>query len=252
MDGNGRWAQARSHMRTWGHVRGSGVVSRIVEEADDLGIRALTLYAFSTENWSRPKKEIMTLFKLLKKFLNREKRKIFKNKICFRVIGDISNLPLETQKEILDMEDKTRHFQGLKLSFAFDYGGHSEIVKAVNDFIDKNPNQKMNEKKLASFLFAPDTGNVDLLIRTGGEQRISNFLLWKIAYAELYFTPTPWPEFKVEEFRKIIEKVSLRERRFGDIESSSEIRFEERSDKAQINKKEISHLDPHQGAYTSC
>ncbi len=137
MDGNGRWANTRSHGRVWGHIRGSRVVSRIVEEAEALEIKALTMYAFSTENWSRPLKEIKTLFNLLRKFLLLEQKRIIDNQICFKVMGDISKLPIETKKIISTLEEKTRDAKGLKLTFAFGYGGRSEILYSVNSFIKK-------------------------------------------------------------------------------------------------------------------
>ncbi len=219
MDGNGRWAQGRCRPRVWGHVRGSSVVSEIVEEADDLGLEALTLYAFSTENWSRPQLEVTTLFGLLKKFLLKERQRILKNKICFKVIGDISSLPLATKNLIEKLELETKDFKGLKLSFAFGYGGRSEIVDAVNQIISKGDVEHITEDDLRMNLYRTDVNDVDLLIRTGGDQRVSNFLLWQIAYAELFFTRTKWPEFTKEEFRGIIYQVAGRERRFGNIDS---------------------------------
>lgn len=223
MDGNGRWAQARTHRRVWGHIRGSRVVSNIVEEADDLGIEALTLYAFSTENWSRPVTEVKVLFKLLKKFLKIERQRILANKIRFKVMGEISDLPQGTQDLILDLEETTKDFKGLKLTFAFGYGGRSEIVSAVNKYVSENPGKKITEELLNQNLFLPDLGDVDLLIRTGGDQRVSNFLLWQVAYAELFFTSTKWPEFKRKEFREIINQVSGRERRFGMTEATQSL-----------------------------
>jgi undecaprenyl diphosphate synthase len=223
MDGNGRWATKRLRPRIWGHVRGAGVVSEIVQSADDLGLKALTLYAFSTENWSRPVEEVSLLFKLLKKFLVKEKQRILNNNINFKVIGEISHLPSETILLINEMEQLTEKATGLKLSFAFNYGARSEIVRAINSHLTENPNTLISENDLNSLMYRPDTGNVDLLIRTGGEQRISNFLLWQIAYAELYFTPTKWPEFTPKEFVKIVENVSGRERRFGNISSQEEL-----------------------------
>ena len=220
MDGNGRWAKARSHQRVWGHIRGSGIVSKIVEEADDLGIKALTLYAFSTENWSRPVGEVTTLFKLLRKFLLKEKVRIISNQIQFKVIGDIKELPKATVELIKDLEEETKNFPGLKLTFAFGYGGQSEILSSINSFIKSNPGKEMSTEDVVQGLYRPEIGDVDLLIRTGGEKRISNFLLWQIAYAELFFTPTPWPDFSAKEFRKIIEVVRGRERRFGDVSAS--------------------------------
>lgn len=217
MDGNGRWATSRGRPRIWGHVRGSAKVASIVEEADTLGVKALTLYAFSSENWSRPFREVKVLFVLLKKFLLNERVRIFKNKIRFRVIGDISDLPQETQELIKRLENETMHHGGLKLTFAFGYGGRSEITYAFNKYINANPGQKINEKEFNNYLYCPDTGDVDLLIRTGGDFRISNFLLWQLAYAELYFTETKWPDFSREEFKKIVNFVTCRERRFGTI-----------------------------------
>lgn len=218
MDGNGRWAKARSHPRVWGHVRGSQNVSEIVEEADDLGIKALTLYAFSSENWSRPLVEVKTLFKLLKKFILRERQRIVDNRISFRVIGDISSLPEQTIELVQGLEKETKNFEGLKLTFAFGYGGRGEIVEACNQFIEQCPGQKLTEEDLKNYLMRPETSDVDLLIRTGGDQRVSNFLLWQIAYSELYFTPTKWPEFSRQEFRNILTTVASRERRFGSVE----------------------------------
>jgi len=217
MDGNGRWAQGRCRPRVWGHIRGSSIVSGIVEEADDLGLKALTLYAFSTENWSRPLGEVTTLFSLLRKFLLKERKKILKNRVQFKVIGDISNLPLPTRNLIEKLEAETQEFKGLKLTFAFGYGGRDEMVKAVNSWAQANPGKEFTEEDMTKHLYRPEIGDVDLLIRTGGDQRISNFLLWQMAYAELFFTPTKWPDFTREEFRGIIYQVSGRERRFGTI-----------------------------------
>tara|TARA_R110000868_G_scaffold296349_3_gene556588 strand:+ start:748 stop:1530 length:783 start_codon:yes stop_codon:yes gene_type:complete len=223
MDGNGRWANARAHSRVWGHVRGSRVVSKIVEEADDLGVKALTLYAFSTENWCRPQTEIKTLFVLLKKFLKVEKKRILDNKILFRVIGDTTALPSDTKDLIQNLEAETAGNTGLKLTFAFGYGGRKEIIEAVNHFIKLNPGKEITEEILNQNFYAPDLGDVDLLIRTGGDQRISNFLLWQSAYAELFFTKTKWPDFKPSELRSIILEVAGRERRFGAISARSDL-----------------------------
>ncbi|MDC0253929.1 polyprenyl diphosphate synthase [Bacteriovoracales bacterium] len=223
MDGNGRWAQSRSHSRIWGHIRGVKVVSDIVEEADNCGIRALTLYAFSTENWSRPFIEVKTLFTLLKKFLIKEKERILKNRIRFRIIGDITSLPSSTLKLVKELEGITKDFEGLKLTFAFSYGSRAEIVNSVNKYISQNPGAPLSEEKLGKLLFNADSGDVDLLIRTGGDFRVSNFLLWQLAYAELFFTPTQWPEFSREEFKKIFINVSSRQRRFGGVKESSSL-----------------------------
>lgn len=223
MDGNGRWAKARSHRRVWGHVRGARVVSKIVEEADDLGVEALTLYAFSSENWARPIEEIQILFALLKKFIIIERDKIIANKIKFRVMGEICSLPASTQELILNLQEETKDFKGMKLNFAFSYGARAEITQAVNRFIAQNPNRVMSEEDLSKNLYLPDLSDVDLMIRTGGDQRISNFLLWQAAYAELCFTQTKWPDFSREEFRQIVLDTLNRERRFGGVHSCSEL-----------------------------
>lgn len=234
MDGNGRWANRRLRPRIWGHVRGSAVVSDIVRAADDIGLKALTMYAFSTENWSRPLEEVSTLFRLLKKFLIKEKARILANNIKFKVIGEIQNLPLETVNLIKEMEALTAESTGLKLTFAFNYGGRAEILRAVNAFHLNYPGRTMTENDLNDLMYRPETGDVDLMIRTGGEQRISNFLLWQMAYAEMYFTPTRWPDFTPSEFKKIIDHVSCRERRFGNV--CGQTALEHSMEKAESNK----------------
>ena len=223
MDGNGRWAQARSHSRIWGHIRGVRTVSQIVEEADDCGVKALTMYAFSTENWSRPLAEVKTLFSLLKKFLRKEKERIIRNRIKFKMIGDIASLPPSTYRLAKELEERTKEHEGLKLTFAFSYGSRAEIINAFNLHITESPGAPISEEKLNSLLSNPESGDVDLLIRTGGDFRISNFLLWQCAYAELYFSPIPWPEFSKKEFRRILNEVSDRERRFGGINLHSSL-----------------------------
>lgn len=223
MDGNGRWAKQRFRPRVWGHIRGSNVVSKIVESASDLGLNALTLYAFSTENWSRPREEISTLFKLLGKFLKKEKNNILKNNIQFKVIGDISKLESSLKNLIIEITELSQKATGLKLSFAFSYGGRNEIVDAVNSFISENPGKKITEQEIQGRLYRPDIGDVDLMIRTAGDQRISNFLLWQMSYAELYFIDTKWPDFNASLFQDIIKVVSQRDRRFGSLDNSGNL-----------------------------
>lgn len=223
MDGNGRWACERKRPRVWGHVRGSSVVSEIIEEADELGLKALTLYTFSTENWSRPQYEIKILFALLKKYLIKERPRILKNNIKFRIMGDVTGLPKETVELIQKLEFDTQNATGLELSFAFGYGGRREIVDAANKFIEQNPGEKLTEQKIRDYLYIPTLPDVDLVIRTGGDQRISNYLLWQSAYAELAFTKSKWPDFTRSEFKAIIKEVETRERRFGAIESTKEL-----------------------------
>ncbi|MBF0207608.1 MAG: di-trans,poly-cis-decaprenylcistransferase [Oligoflexia bacterium] len=224
MDGNGRWAKERRRPRVWGHVRGSQKVSEIVEAAaDHPQIKSLTLYAFSTENWSRPKEEVTSLFFLLQKYISKERERIIRNRISFNVLGRISGVSPKTQDLIEDLVMKTCDFVDPKLvlNFAFDYGGREEIVMAANRWISSNPGKKISEAELARLLYTKEEGqNIDLLIRTGGDLRVSNFLLWQIAYAELYFCKTYWPDFTVKEFLEIYSEVSLRERRFGAVVSA--------------------------------
>jgi len=222
MDGNGRWANQRLRPRVWGHVRGSTVVSDIVQAADDLGVKALTLYAFSTENWSRPSQEVNVLFRLLHKFLLKERKRLLANKVSFCVIGNTSRLPQDTKDLIAKLESETKDFTGLKLTFCFSYGARMELVHAMNEFMVANPGKEITEADIQDHLMRPETGDVDLLIRTGGEQRVSNFLLWQIAYAELCFTPTKWPDFTASELTRIIESVGKRERRFGGLSPSAD------------------------------
>lgn len=221
MDGNGRWANMRGHSRYFGHVRGASIVSKIVETSSDYGLNSLTLYAFSTENFQRPQEEKSILFKLLKKFLLKEFEKIVKNNIQFKVIGSIEFLTFETQSIIKELTKKTSQNSGMKLNFAFAYGSRNEIVSAFNKAIESGI-RVIDEEKLSSFLYDPSVGEIDLLIRTGGDKRISNFLLWQIAYAELYFSSTLWPDFKEEELIKIISEVEKRHRRFGKVEDHVE------------------------------
>lgn len=237
MDGNGRWAAERRRPRVWGHVRGSRIVSEIVTAAADCGLQALTLYAFSTENWSRPKEEINTLFRLLRKFLLRERKKILENNIRFKIIGDISNLSLETRNLILDIEAESSKNTGMMLSFAFSYGGRREIVDAVNAYLEKNPGKPLTEDAINSCLYRPEAGDVDLMIRTAGDQRISNFMLWESSYAELFFTATKWPDFTSQEFTQIIDAVSKRERRFGGLPNGDKLENES----AAKNTEAFSH-----------
>lgn len=223
MDGNGRWAKQRFRPRVWGHVRGSSVVSSIVESASNLNLKALTLYAFSTENWSRPNEEVSTLFKLLYKFLNKEKESIIKNNIQFKVIGHIDRLDEKIKSLIREVEEQSKNATGLKLSFAFSYGGRQEIVDSINTFIKENPGQEIKEEDIQNHLYRPDIGDVDLMIRTAGDKRISNFLLWQASYAELYFTDVKWPDFSAEHFENIINEVSSRDRRFGSLDNQGSL-----------------------------
>lgn len=215
MDGNGRWAQVKGRPRVWGHVRGARQVSEIVRTGCELNLSSLTLYAFSTENWSRPSREIATLFKILKKFLKRERKLILDNQICFRVIGNYQVLDSEVVSLIDNLQSETEGNTGLSLNLAINYGGRAEIVDAVNSFLKSSHSREITEEDIVRNLYNPQLKEVDLLIRTAGDIRISNFLLWQISYAELYFSYSKWPEFSGRELQSIIENARKRERRFG-------------------------------------
>lgn len=223
MDGNGRWAQSRYRPRVWGHIRGARTVSQIVEAAKKNGVKSLTLYAFSTENWSRPVEEIQALFKLLKKYLLSEGDKLIQNNVRFKVIGSVEKLDLQTKNLIHDLESRSAKNDGLTLAFAFNYGGRQEIIDAVNRFIALNPGKPITELDIKENSYLPEINNVDLLIRTAGDSRISNFLLWQVCYAELYFTETKWPDFTADEFQSILDKFSKTERRFGSLEKDGSL-----------------------------
>lgn len=223
MDGNGRWAQKRLRPRVWGHVRGARTVSKIVEASRVRGLKSITLYAFSTENWSRPLEEITTLFKLLKKYLQNESGNIIRNGIRFKIVGSVEGLDDHTKELITDLEARSAHNTGLILAFAFNYGGRKEITDAVNRFIANNPGKSITEDDISVNLYLPEIADVDLLIRTAGEQRLSNFLLWQNSYAEFYFTDTKWPDFTTAEYTRILDQVEMRDRRFGSLNNSSSL-----------------------------
>ncbi len=222
MDGNGRWARARMLPRVAGHRVGMESALKIVEVASDLGIKVLTLYAFSAENWRRPADEVGALMKLLVEFLKRELISMKKNNICFQTIGRIAGLPGWVQQQIKWSIEQTCQNTGLILNVALNYSGRLEIVDAVKGII-KDIEQKgleldkLDEETFSNYLYTADLSDPDLLIRTSGEMRISNFLLWQLAYAELLITPTLWPDFRQREFLQAILEYQQRERRFGTI-----------------------------------
>ena len=220
MDGNGRWAKERGRPRAWGHIRGANKVSAIVSEAAKIGLDSLTLYTFSTENWSRPKDEVASIFKLLKKFLLKEKHNLLINNIKFNVIGNYRVLDSSVVEVIDNLISTTMNNTGLNLSLAINYGGRTEIVDAVNDFLKDGPKKEITEKDISEHLYNQSLNNIDLLIRTAGDKRISNFLLWQISYAEMFFTDTKWPDFEVKDFKAILDEVKFRDRRFGKIQES--------------------------------
>ena len=220
MDGNGRWAKAKGKNRVFGHRNGTQAVRKIVETSAELGIEHLTLYAFSTENWDCPKTEVSSLMDLLIKALRREVNKMLSNNIQLRSIGDISKLPFEVEKELKDTIQKTSTNTGMVLTLALNYGARQELTQAVQEISRKVKNniispENVDETIINEHLYTRNLPGVDLLIRTSGEQRISNFLLWQIAYAELYFSAVLWPDFDEEHFKSAIDSYQKRERRFG-------------------------------------
>jgi len=219
MDGNGRWARKKGNSRIFGHRNGVVAVRETVEAAAELGIKYLTLYAFSTENWNRPKTEVDALMSLLISSLDEETPTLLKNNISLAVIGDISRLTDKVAGQLEAAIGQTSRNTGLKLILALNYGGRWEIIDAVNRIIADVKAGKINTNVSANvFSGYLNTGNIpdpELLIRTSGEYRVSNFLLWQIAYTELYFTPTLWPDFRREDFYQAIVDFQKRERRFG-------------------------------------
>ncbi|MBK78849.1 MAG: di-trans,poly-cis-decaprenylcistransferase [Flavobacteriaceae bacterium] len=220
MDGNGRWAEKRGENRIKGHIKGVKSVKIVVEEAVKSKIKFLTLFAFSTENWKRPKTEINTLMKLLVSSLKDEFEELNKNNIKLNTIGNINNLPNKVQKQLNYVQNKTSKNSGMVLTLAVSYGSKEEITNALRIISDKVKNniisiEKVDQHTINNHLYTYDLPDVDLLIRSSGEQRISNFLLWQIAYAELYFTNILWPDFNKLEFYKALDFYNERERRFG-------------------------------------
>lgn len=220
MDGNGRWAKQKGKLRVFGHEHGAKTVKKIVEACGSLGIENLTLYTFSTENWSRPKLEIETLMRLLVSSLKKELNTLIKNNIKLRAIGSLESLPSLAQKELLEVIGKTKDNSKMTLTLALSYGSREELKNAIVQISTKVKNNiispdSIDESIINNHLYTHDLPDVDLLIRTSGECRISNFLLWQIAYAELYFTDTLWPDFTKEHLCEAIVNYQNRERRFG-------------------------------------
>jgi len=220
MDGNGRWAKLRNLPREEGHKAGAKSVQEVVEICARLGIDYLTLYAFSKENWKRPKSEISLLWKLLENYLREEHRILIKNQLRLKVIGQIEDLPGAVRRELRRVEDMTRDFKRMTIVLALNYGGRAEIVEAVKKICKNNSSEleSLDEKKFAEYLFTSDIPDPDLLIRTSGELRVSNFLLWQIAYSEIWITPDYWPDFRKKHLLRALIDYQKRERRFGDIQ----------------------------------
>ena len=223
MDGNGRWAQKKGLSRTAGHRAGIERVKEIADAAQKLGIEVVTFFAFSTENWQRPKKEINVLMRFLNNFLDSRINELHKNNIRFIVIGKDDPMPKYLQAKINEAENRTKNNSGLTVVLALNYGSRQEIVDAVKKFVDSVIRgqvkiDNLNENEFSRYLYTAGLPDPDLLIRTSGEIRLSNFLLWQLSYAELYFPKIYWPDFGKEEFKKAIEVYQNRNRRYGKID----------------------------------
>lgn len=220
MDGNGRWAKQKGMLRIFGHENGTKSVREIVEASAELGIQFLTLYAFSTENWKRPKKEVDTLMNLLVTSLKKEIKTLQENNIKLSAIGCLEDLPKKAHTELLEVIEKTKSNTRMTLTLALSYGSREELVTVMKELANKVKNniisvETIDESNINRHLYTRNLPDVDLLIRTSGEQRISNFLLWQIAYAELYFTEILWPDFKKHDLYEALINYQHRERRFG-------------------------------------
>ncbi|TXD82273.1 isoprenyl transferase [Subsaximicrobium wynnwilliamsii] len=220
MDGNGRWAKQQGFLRIIGHENGTKSVREVVEATAEIGIENLTLYAFSTENWNRPKIEVQTLMKLLVKSLKKEIATLQKNNIKLLAIGCLKDLPKKAHQELLEVIEKTKNNSHMTLTLALSYGSREEIISVVKTLADKVKNniisiESIDESIINKHLYTQNLPDVDLLIRTSGEHRISNFLLWQIAYAELYFTHILWPDFTKKDLYEALIDYQNRERRFG-------------------------------------
>ena len=222
MDGNGRWANNRFLPRIAGHKEGMNRVVDIVEECCKIGVKTLTLYAFSTENWKRPEDEVKGLMNILVIYINSQLKRILENNIIFRVIGDYSRLASSIVKLLDNSIDKSKNNTGMVLNIALNYGGRAEIISSIKDLFDDVSKGKfsidnLNEESFKNYLYTKENSDVDLMIRTGNEKRISNFLIYQLAYSEFYFTDTLWPEFYANDLYEAIYDFQNRNRRFGGI-----------------------------------
>ena len=226
LDGNGRWAKAKGMPRNYGHVQGAKTVEVICEEAYRMGIQYLTVYAFSTENWNRPKDEVDALMKLLRNYLKTCLTTAEKNRMCVKVLGDKTRLDPDLRERIAELEEATRNNDGLHFQVCINYGGRDEILRAVKKVARQVEQGKLSSEEITEALLEQslDTAGIpdpDLLIRTCNEQRISNFLLWQLAYTEFYFTPVAWPDFTKEELIKAVEAYNKRDRKYGGLKSDT-------------------------------
>ncbi len=222
LDGNGRWAKSKGMPRTYGHTVGAKNVETICRAANELGVKYVTMYAFSTENWSRPADEVKALMKLLGEYVKTCMKTAKKDNLRVRFIGDLTKLDEKLRKAIDELTEYSSQFTGLTLTIAINYGSRDEMTRAIRNVAadvksDKISVDDISEELFSSYLDTKDIPDPDFMIRTSGEQRLSNYLLWQLAYAEFYFTPVAWPEFTPEELKKAIEEYDKRNRRFGGI-----------------------------------
>ncbi len=222
MDGNGRWAEQHGKSRSHGHIKGTRVAKKIIQKCARLGLQNLTLYAFSTENWLRPKSEVTILMKLLKKYLKKETANLIKENIRFETIGDRSQLPSDILETLEASQKATASCTGMRLVFALSYGSRQEITSAVRHIAQLIENRELKSSDISaevfsSFLQTRTMPDPDLILRTSGEKRLSNFLLWQAAYSEFYFSNKLWPEFSEEDLLAVLQDFNLRERRFGQV-----------------------------------
>ena len=222
MDGNGRWAKSRNLPRQMGHKAGVETIRKIIKEADKLGIKYMTLYAFSTENWKRPKDEVSALMKLLVTYLKQEIDELHEKGVLINVLGDISKLPKECIDEINKSVEKTKNNKGITMNIALNYGGRDEIIHAIKGIINDEKEGKINISEIDAvlvnkYLYTANMPDPDLIIRPSGEQRLSNFLLWQCAYSEFWYSNINWPDFSENDLRKAIYDYQKRNRRFGGV-----------------------------------
>ncbi len=228
LDGNGRWAKSKGMPRNYGHAQGSKNVERICEDAYRMGVKYLTVYAFSTENWNRSKDEVDALMKLLRNYMKTCLKTAAKNDMKIRVLGDVTRLDEDIRTRIAELEEATKNNGGLNFQIAINYGSRDEIIRAVKKLVkDCKENrllpEEIDEQVFGGYLDTHDIPDPDLLIRTSGELRLSNYLLWQLAYTEFYFTDVPWPDFTKEELAKAIEQYNARDRRYGGVKEEQNV-----------------------------
>ena len=226
LDGNGRWAKAKGMPRGYGHIKGCANLENICDDIKDLGVKYLTVYAFSTENWKRSREEVEGLMKLFRRYLKRCIKSSRENEMRVRIIGDVSAFDPDIQESIRVLEDYSKDYDKLHFQIALNYGSRDEILRAVNHLMadvrsGKRAEEKITEEMFSSYLDTAGVPDPDLMIRTSGEQRLSNYLLWQMAYTEFYFTDVPWPDFHKKELVQAIEQYNSRDRRFGGVKEES-------------------------------